>query len=759
MRDRPWWQAALDVVVLVGALALATSAILPAFGGTSAVPALTAGLVSGAGLAVVAAWGRWSAWVVTAATVVVVVLLGVPLIGASTVLGVLPTPGAVGQVAVASVTTWKDVLTLDPPLGATGDVMLAPFLLALVGALVALSLALRAARPAVAVSAGGVVVLVAVVAALLGTATTPVPPQVVGAVVMAVLIVWAALRTGSGPRRRPFSAGALLAVAVVVSLGLAPVVVVDQPRFVLRDHLVPPFDPSEQPSPLAAFRAYVKADDQVLFTVSGLPDGARVRLAVLDRYDGTVWNVAGDRAAQGSGEYRRVGSTIVTHDDGVEAEVTIEIVGLTGVWLPTVGSALSFDAGTATRDVRYNDATGTAVLTTGVAQGLTYTQQVVVPNLGLRPADLGAVGSADVVLPDDTGVPGSVVRQAEAVARSAGGAVEQAQSLASWLSETGYFSHGLEGDAPSLAGHGAARMSRLVDAPPMVGDGEQYASALALMARSMNLRSRVVLGFVPGAGDAETAAAASPEVTDGVVAVRGKDVQAWVEIAFAGVGWVAFDATPPTSRLVPEQQQDESTSAAPQVVQPPVQPPAPQTEPEEDVRQPTTDGPREEDRWPAWLPVAIWTASGLGALLLLASPALAVLAVKARRRRRRRRASVPTAALTGGWQELVDVASDLRRAPSAVDTRRESARVVATVVADPALPDRLDDLAVRADRAAFAASGPTPVQVDEYWTEVDDTVRRMWQAVPWRSRIRGRVSTRSLRRRGAAPVAVGRRDS
>ncbi len=774
-------RAVVDTAVLVVLLALAVTPLLPVYGGTAALPALAVGLVAGTALAVVGAWGRWAAWLVTVVAIALVVVLGAPLTGAPTLAGLIPTPSGAGQVLTASFTTWKDALTLDPPLGGTGDVLLAPFLLTFLGALVALTLALRTRRT-VGALAGVVVLLVVVVSALLGTATQPVPPLVAGTVLAVALLAWATLRAGSGVtrsdgvrvlspsrsgvRRRPASAVALLGLVVVGSLALAPATA-GEPRFVLRDHVVPPFDPTAYPSPLAGFRSYVKADDQVLFTVKGLPEGARVRLAVMDRYDGMVWNVAGDRAAQGSGEFRRVGSAVSTDDTGAEATVTFTIEGLSGVWLPTVGSATSFDLSQdVARDLRYNDATGAAVLTSGVSPDLRYTEQVVVPNLDRRDSDIGAARSADVVLPDDTGVSASLSRQAASVAQDATTPVGQARALATWLSENGYFSHGLDGEHPSLPGHGAARMSRLLDAPPMVGDGEQYASAMALMARSMNLRARVVIGFVPGAGDAETAAQADPKVTDGVIEVRGKDVQAWVEIAFAGVGWVAFDATPPTSRQATEQQEEQRTHSQPQVLQPPVQPPAPQTEPEDDARPPQTDSPDSSRHTSGWLRVVGRVAGGLGLLLLVASPVLAVLVAKARRRRRRRRAESPAHLVTGGWAELLDAAVDLRRAPSAVDTRRESAAVIGAGAvgaggADPALPVRLDDLAVRADRAAFAPSPPSSDQAKQYWSDVDETVQALWHAVPWRTRMAGRVSVRSLRTRRPgerrAASSVGRR--
>ncbi|MFE9750872.1 DUF3488 and DUF4129 domain-containing transglutaminase family protein [Saccharothrix saharensis] len=61
---------------------------------------------------------------------------------------------------------------------------------------------------------------------------------------------------------------------------------------------------------------------------------------------------------------------------------------------------------------------------------------------------------------------------------------------------------------------------------------EQYASAMAIMARSVGIPSRVALGFTAGyaTGDVQT--------------ITSQDAHAWVEIYFPGHGWMTFDPTP-----------------------------------------------------------------------------------------------------------------------------------------------------------------------------------------------------------------------
>ena len=61
---------------------------------------------------------------------------------------------------------------------------------------------------------------------------------------------------------------------------------------------------------------------------------------------------------------------------------------------------------------------------------------------------------------------------------------------------------------------------------------EQYASAMAIMARSVGMPARVALGFTAGYATGE------------VQTITSQDAHAWVEIYFPGHGWMTFDPTP-----------------------------------------------------------------------------------------------------------------------------------------------------------------------------------------------------------------------
>jgi len=73
---------------------------------------------------------------------------------------------------------------------------------------------------------------------------------------------------------------------------------------------------------------------------------------------------------------------------------------------------------------------------------------------------------------------------------------------------------------------------------------EQFATAMALMARSVGIPSRVVLGYTPGE---------LMEQANGteVVVIRARNAHAWVQLWMDGQGWVRFDPTPRSDQVNP----------------------------------------------------------------------------------------------------------------------------------------------------------------------------------------------------------------
>ncbi len=80
---------------------------------------------------------------------------------------------------------------------------------------------------------------------------------------------------------------------------------------------------------------------------------------------------------------------------------------------------------------------------------------------------------------------------------------------------------------------------------------DYYATTMVVMARSVGLPARLVIGYASG----------SYSLTSATYVVREADAHSWVEIYFSGIGWVEFEPTASEPRIVrPEQpsRQEES---------------------------------------------------------------------------------------------------------------------------------------------------------------------------------------------------------
>ena len=99
-------------------------------------------------------------------------------------------------------------------------------------------------------------------------------------------------------------------------------------------------------------------------------------------------------------------------------------------------------------------------------------------------------------------------------------------AIESWLRQTGGFTY--DESPPRVKG------------PPLVsfvtqtkaGYCQHFAGAMAGMLRMLGIPARVAVGFTSGTPD------------DGTWVVTDHDAHAWVEVWFAGIGWVPFDPTP-----------------------------------------------------------------------------------------------------------------------------------------------------------------------------------------------------------------------
>jgi hypothetical protein len=578
----------------------------------------------------------------------------------------------------------------------------------------------------------------------------PFSPAAMGALGAATGLAALAARSGAFQPRRFIACLAMAATMIGATFGgLALFQRFGEERLVIRDRVETPFDPSSLPSPLGAHRHYVRdlADTSVI-EVEGLPSGVDIRLAVMDTFDGVVWSMSGPETS-GSGAFVRPAATDDATADGADFEVQVSAAHLEGVWLPTCGNPVEFvfDRGHAAlaETLRVNTATGTALLMDGLPPTLSYTQ-LGVAQVPPSESEILMASAATVPLPEASPVPDAVASAAVELTGQATTAGELAFALARGLRENGYFSDGAAVTGPnvSLAGHGYDRIKAFLEAPQMVGNSEQYASAMALMARSLGLSSRVVLGF-SGSGVGDTA-----EARSGRTVFTGADLEAWVEVSLDQLGWVTFHPTPPKDKTVTESDLMQQQDPEPNRLQPPLPKPAQPAPPDLEIGDVDIgDSDEQEDSPPSsWLGSAILVAASvLGSMLVLTAPLVVIWLIKRLRRRRRSRASPATERIRAGWREIVDALTDLRSYPPPRSTRLEQAAALAERF-DPDTQLSLVVLARAADEAQFAPFEQSDVAAAAYWDIWYQTERSILRQVGPRARWRFKISSRSLRRRG-----------
>jgi hypothetical protein len=379
--------------------------------------------------------------------------------------------------------------------------------------------------------------------------------------------------------------------------------------------------------------------------------------------------------------------------------------------------------------MRYNAATGSAVVLDGLTKGDHITVSAVVQKTDYDDATLRDVPTAHVQEGPADDIPDIVAAKATEFAGTTKSPIEQLRNIEQTLHTKGFLSHGTASDSvASLAGHGADRMESLFSGSVMVGDAEQYASAMALMARSLGYPARVVMGFAPTVPEG-----------GGAVKVTGHDVTAWVEVPFHGVGWIPFLPTPTQTDVPQDQVPKPQSEPQPQVRQPPRS----TTDEHDLVTNVSIDDSKKKSQSPFELPgwvIPISLGVGIPAVVLLV-PLLVVAGLKSRRARRRRGTKRARDAAAGAWDELLDRVEEL-----GIDTPPPSTRARTAALLEPRLatPGALMTLARRTDGAVFSGREPAKADVQAVWSEALAAVEAARQTLPWWRRLAARYRLASI---------------
>ncbi|HXN61132.1 MAG TPA: transglutaminaseTgpA domain-containing protein [Acidimicrobiales bacterium] len=297
------------------------------------------------------------------------------------------------------------------------------------------------------------------------------------------------------------------------------------------------------------------------------------------------------------------------------------------------------------------------------------------------------------------------------------------------------------------------------------GDCEQFAGAFTVLARSLGLPTRLVVGFTAG------------QRSRNLTIVRGRDAHAWPEVYLGlKLGWVSFEPTPGhiSGELSPQGVIGQVAIAAPRSTVPSA---APTTAPATTVpattpaaapsTTPSTTTSSASTATSATPSASATASSGPPIVLVVVLVALGVLCgavavVWVRRLRRRRRP--PARRITAAWRS-VDVA--LRRAGAPRPPGRSPVRYADDLVEaarsargalpreSSAAPDQLDAVLADVGRLArlveHAGYAPVPTTLDE----AEDAERT---AVRIRRGLRGR-SVSALRNHGPSVTESNRTTS
>ena len=424
-----------------------------------------------------------------------------------------------------------------------------------------------------------------------------------------------------------------------------------------------------------------RGEDVPLLRVTSDGGGiAYLRIAALTVYSGASWT-PGDRDIPQSQQPNGPMPPLVGVNPDLrrrETQYTVSAYdNFDSIWLPVLPAVSNVQA---TGNWRYDSSTMDFLAaddSTDTA-GLDYTMtgvQLDLEGAGLAaaPAATGELATRFTDLPGD--FPKTVADLATKVTADQPTRFQKAVALQDWFRRDGGFRYDLEATS---AGNGNAALLSFFD--EKVGYCEQFASAMAVMARSLGIPARVAVGFLR-----------PDQIGPATYEYSAWDLHAWPELFFPGYGWVRFEPTPGVrAGGVPSYTRDQLPDL------PAVDPSSSATGNPALDRQTRSASPgasvTQRDRGAGSVgdsPVPWrWILAGLGTAVLLAG--LGTVPRLLRRWRRDRRWATAPGPETA-WRELRDDAIDLGlRWPTGLSPRA-TGRYLAQLLARPvdgATPER-----------------------------------------------------------------------
>ncbi|MBV9312767.1 MAG: transglutaminase domain-containing protein [Pseudonocardia sp.] len=263
-----------------------------------------------------------------------------------------------------------------------------------------------------------------------------------------------------------------------------------------------------------------------LLRVRGLPEATYLRAVVLNRYVSQQgWQLPLRR--RGVKLDRTLPTGLATPIATRPTVIEFENVGYRDRWLPLYGLPIGVTQVSPGR-WHYDLATTTAYTDGPIAeQHWTERAVLVNPQVGVLQDTLPTT-DVDPIYLDTDGVDRRIGQLAASLTSRAHTPFAKVVAL------TRYFLDPSNGFRYSLRTAPGNTGDLLLDflVRSKVGYCEQFASAMAVMLRTVGVPARLAIGFAPG------------RQADGYRSIATSDAHAWVEAFFPGQGWLTFDPTP-----------------------------------------------------------------------------------------------------------------------------------------------------------------------------------------------------------------------
>jgi transglutaminase-like putative cysteine protease len=686
----------------------------------------------------------------------------------STASAAIPSPRSLRGFGDAFRNGWSRILTSPIPMNFDVDRSLVFLVIVVLGASAGLYFAVRQrALPACMIGPS----VIAIAARLYGT-TTRAPWAALATAIGVGVAFLAALSANNrtAPRRTSKRLGSRSAAAVKAQQDESPATATSQKRTVLgfrgravtalaltatlgatmggvglaanKQRVGKPYDPRRVAplqnddafsiDPLSYVPYWAQNGKQKMFTAQASKKGStealptRWRLAVLDNFDGARWLP--------NTRYTETGTLLPGPPSGTGIDkgaapisVDVSIADLPERWLPVpgwptelTGTAVSIDQEHGVVLQRKLSVPATQLAEVAIDQETaeeprTRYRVKAIPLLTQAPPNLEGFAASEnarqsLATPK---IPADLTNIAQTVASGASSPQERVALLENYLRSFYQF------NSAAQPGHSYARIERLLRDQGTQSEGgtsEQFAVTFAVLARSLGIPTRVVVGFVKDPDEENPSSADSGNSPGSVdagindpstITLTAADAKAWPEVLFAGAGWVPFDPTPKAGSTAREPKPeaggvDEIATTIPDTVAETTI--APEVDPIVDTAKSTTISP--------W--IWVFLLGIVGVLGIFGFVASLVRKRQAKRRRQRGRL-----AIFGAWQEATRSLAACQQRIGLGDTVHDFALRAASVERFRTLNEPLTAMALACEQSQFSAAEPTETEIANAWAASD----------------------------------------